>query len=392
MIQQIGQFQIVEEVGRGAMGTVYRGVDTVIGRPAAVKVLHLRGYLLREARAAGRLSHPGIVTIYQVGEHDNLAYIAMEFVDGPTLKKVLESDSPPDTAQLLQILSQAAEALDHAHQCGLVHRDVKPENIMVTAAGIAKLTDFGVAKNILGQTVTQTAEVSGTPCYMSPEQIAARPLDGRSDQFALAVIAYRMLTGRLPFEAPHASGVWYQILYQDPTFPPLNERVSGVLRRALAKAPRDRFPTCAAFARALIDATAATPTQPAKPLRRRFLPAAAAILAATLAFARFPAAPHSIPKQTVVVWKGDAQPGDLVHIQLPGKASRVKVYPAALTEDGIIVYTDEPTQTIPQYRSEYDPRHATDLAVYSLPSEINGNALVIRANTPLTAVAVELDN
>ena len=193
------------------MGVVYRAQDPAIGRVVAIKTIRLgdladaaeqaklRQRLTREAQSAGVLSHPGIVTIYDVAEQDELAYISMEYVDGPTLERMMVSD-PPDARLVLDILAQTAAALDYAHKRGIVHRDIKPANIMIHERSVAKVTDFGVAR-IQSHQMTQAGSMVGTPNYMSPEQIQGKPVDGRSDQFSLAVIAYELLSGEKPFQA-----------------------------------------------------------------------------------------------------------------------------------------------------------------------------------------------
>jgi serine/threonine-protein kinase len=264
MRTHLGPFQILEMVGRGGMGTVYRGLDPIIGRAVAVKVIRLVGYndaeeqewlktrLFREARAAGSLCHPGIVTIYQVGEENDLAYIAMEFVDGPSLHDILAKEGPRDKAKLCRILLETAAALDYAHERGLVHRDIKPANIMVNATGATKVTDFGIAKTMLGQTATKTGMILGTPFYMSPEQIRGKVLDGRSDQFSLAVVAYEIFTGRKPFQAEQLTSVCYQIIHEEPLCPDridprIGSETAAVIQRALSKNPDARYRTCVEF-------------------------------------------------------------------------------------------------------------------------------------------------
>jgi serine/threonine protein kinase len=268
VLTKLGSFQILEVIGRGGMGTVYRAIDLMIGRPAAVKVIRLLGYhdndeqewlrerLFREARAAGSLCHPGIVTIYQVGEEGDVAYIAMEFVDGATLETLVAAGDGLDRALLCRILCETAAALDYAHQRGLVHRDIKPANIMLTASGTTKVTDFGIAKTMLGQTVTKTGMILGTPYYMSPEQIRGSTLDGRSDQFALAVVAYEILAGRKPFQAEQLTSICYQIIHEEPLSPEevnpgLSIDVAAVLRKGLAKDAGARYSACIEFAEAL---------------------------------------------------------------------------------------------------------------------------------------------
>ncbi len=251
------------------MGVVYKAQDPAIGRIVAIKTIRikeltepserdrLRERLFREAQSAGILSHPGIVTIYDIAEADGLAYIFMEFVNGPPLEKLL-SDHSPDKETLISILRQTAAALDYAHKKGIVHRDIKPANIMIHEDGTAKITDFGVAK-IMSQQMTQAGTMMGTPSYMSPEQIQGSSISGRVDQFALAVIAYEMLTGEKPFVAEHLPTLLFKIMRDEPLPPQrlnttLHKHVEDVFRHALAKIPEDRYATCADFISALASA------------------------------------------------------------------------------------------------------------------------------------------
>jgi serine/threonine-protein kinase len=272
-MEQIGRYRIVGELGRGAMGVVYRAQDPTIGRTVAIKTIRLaevtdprererlRERLFREAQSAGALSHPNIVTIYDVAEENGLAYIAMEYVNGSTLDRLLATEKLPDGAQLLEILGHTAAALDYAHDHGIVHRDIKPANIMIDETGTAKIADFGVAK-ILSQQMTQAAGIIGTPSYMSPEQVEGAPLDGRADQFALGVIAYEVLTGDKPFVGDPLPTLLYKIVQEEPLAPQrlnptLGWQVETVLKRVLAKDPAKRYPTCTEFVRALGGACAA---------------------------------------------------------------------------------------------------------------------------------------
>lgn len=265
----LGRYRILGELGRGAMGIVYRAHDLSLGREIAIKTIRLsdladadergrvRERLFREARSAGMLSHPNIVTIYDVAEQGDIAYIAMERVEGPTLARLLATD-PPDGTAVLSILSQTAAALDYAHKRGIVHRDVKPGNIMIHDGNTAKITDFGVAR-IQSHQVTQAGSMVGTPNYMSPEQIQGQEVDGRSDQFSLAVIAYELLTGEKPFSAESIPALALRIVQEEPVplqrlNPSLDWPVDTVMQRGLAKKAGDRYPTCADFVFALENA------------------------------------------------------------------------------------------------------------------------------------------
>ncbi len=274
-MDRIGRYKIVRELGRGAMGVVYHAIDPNIGRPVAIKTIQLGGVrqpeeqarlrerLFREARSAGILSHPGIVTIYDVEQQGDLAYIAMEYVDGPTLDQMLSRPEPLSGAQMFSILGQTAVALDYAHGKGIVHRDIKPANIMVTGDGTAKITDFGIAKITASEQLTMTGSIVGTPHYMSPEQVQGLAVDGRSDQFSLAVIAFEMLTGEKPYTGEHLTTVVYKIVAEEPVPPQrLNPTLGGpmdaAVRKALSKKPDQRYRTCQEFMDALEQAAAAT--------------------------------------------------------------------------------------------------------------------------------------
>ena len=228
------------------MGVVYHAIDPNIGRPVAIKTIQfsavrkpeeqerLRERLFREARSAGMLSHPGIVTIYDVEQQGDLAYIAMEYVDGPTLDQVLSGPEALSAEQMFSVLGQTAVALDYAHLKGIVHRDIKPANIMIAADGTAKITDFGIAKITASENLTMTGSIVGTPHYMSPEQVQGKPVDGRSDQFSLAVIAYEMLTGEKPYTGEHLTTVVYKIVAEEPVSPRrLNPGLSSAIEAAV---------------------------------------------------------------------------------------------------------------------------------------------------------------
>jgi serine/threonine protein kinase len=261
-------------LGRGAMGIVYQALDPAIGRTIAIKSIRLqdltdtaererlRERLVREAQSAGILSHPGIVTIYDIAEEEGMAYIFMEFVNGPPLEKMLLAANTPDKETLLSILRQTAAALDYAHKKGIVHRDIKPANIMIHEDGTAKVTDFGVAK-IVSQQMTLAGTMMGTPSYMSPEQVQGVAVSGRADQFSLAVIAYEVLTGEKPFVAEYLPTLLFKIVREEPLLPQrlnptLGAQVGSALHKALSKNPADRYETCTEFINALSAACNAT--------------------------------------------------------------------------------------------------------------------------------------
>ena len=259
-MHQLGRYEIVAELGRGAMGAVFRARDPKIDRTVAIKTIsvpasskhdaeHYRQRFFREAQAAGRLSHPGIVTIYDVGEDEaaHTPFIVMECVEGDSLDRLVAATPtgklPHEIA--LKLLRQIAEALDYAHRQGIVHRDIKPANIMVTTEGQPKIADFGIAKLAMAET-TLPGHVVGTPAYMSPEQLNGKAVDGRSDLFSLGVIAYWLLTGVKPFDGETLTEICVQVVTKDPAPPSeitagLNIDFDYVLSRALAKDPAMRY-------------------------------------------------------------------------------------------------------------------------------------------------------
>ncbi len=263
-MHQIGRYEILLELGRGAMGAVYQARDPQIDRIVAIKVIlthglsdqELEGFkqrFYREARAAGKMSHPGIVTIHDIAEdEDGHPYLVMEFVEGSTLEdiaaqRVANGEKLP-LSQALDIAIQVANALDYAHKRGVVHRDVKPANILVTHDGVAKVADFGVAK-ISGIAITQTGGFLGTPAFMSPEQFSGGDIDARSDLFSLGAMLYWMFTGAQPFGGETLTTVSFRIVFTYPA--PANQvnadlppEIHTVLMRCLAKNPLERYACC----------------------------------------------------------------------------------------------------------------------------------------------------
>jgi eukaryotic-like serine/threonine-protein kinase len=260
-ITKAGRYEIVGELGRGAMGVVYKAVDPVIGRTVAVKTIRLsaegtglsRAELLArfqtEARAAGLLTHPNIVVVFDAGEEDGLYYITMELVEGKSLQALLDDGHAFPLPRVLRIMEQALSALQFAHERNVIHRDIKPANIMLTADDTVKVTDFGTAKILQFGTVQQTAHVMGTPSYMSPEQVKGRAVDGRSDIFSLGVMLYEMLTGEKPYPGQNITTVIYKIVNEEPVppkhvDPAIHAGISAVVMKALAKDPEARYQSC----------------------------------------------------------------------------------------------------------------------------------------------------
>ncbi|MEM7586170.1 MAG: serine/threonine-protein kinase [Acidobacteriota bacterium] len=264
---RFGRFEVQRVLGRGGMGTVYLAVDPLIGRTVAIKEIRvdpsddererreLEARFKLEFRAAGKLSHPNIVTIYDVGQGGNSYFIAMEYVAGMSLADRLRKQPEVAPEDLCRLATQIASGLDYAHQRDIVHRDIKPANVLLTQDDRPKITDFGLVK-MLASELTMTGTVLGTPAFMSPEQVMGDDVDGASDQFSFAVILYLMLTGTQPFAADHPSAILYKIVNEAPT-PPATVKgalplaVDKVILRGLSKRPEDRFPTCTALAEAL---------------------------------------------------------------------------------------------------------------------------------------------
>lgn len=259
-----GRYRLEHLIGRGGMGAVFRAEDLTLERPVAIKVLppemsHDENFVARfqrEARTAAKLDHPGIIPIYAVESQEGLHYFVMKFITGRGLDQVLESGPMPvETAQ--RVLWQAATALGHAHQRQVIHRDIKPANIMIDEAGRAVLTDFGISKAMQASSqLTATGQVIGTPHYMSPEQAKGQPVDGRSDQYSLAMVGYRMLGGQLPFQDDSVHTILYKQIFEDPPLlkelnPEVPEHLVDAIHRALSKDPADRFGTMEEFATAI---------------------------------------------------------------------------------------------------------------------------------------------
>lgn len=281
----LGKYQILEELGRGGMGMVYKGYDPLLDRTVAIKVLapHLvweQGFVerfMREARAAARLQHPNIIDIYDVGQAGNNYYFVMAYMPGPSLKQLIKQRGGLAPAEALPILHQLADALDYAHSEGLVHRDVKPVNVMFDKRNQAVLTDFGIVKAAQEVKLTSTGDAIGTPQYMAPEQVQGKQVNARTDQYALGIVAFEMLTGRVPFDADTPAAVFHMQMYNRPPAintlcppPGLPPATQEVMNRVLAKSPARRYGSCREFTAALEQAlgplTAPRQPQPSVPV------------------------------------------------------------------------------------------------------------------------------
>jgi eukaryotic-like serine/threonine-protein kinase len=261
---QIGKYKIVELVGEGAMGTVYRATDSVLGRTVAVKVMNAsiarqpdhRQRFLREAQAAGSLQHPNVVTIYDLGELDGHLFIAMEFVHGTDLEKLMTAVEPLKLQSKLDIIVDVLMGLSYAHKHGIVHRDIKPANIRIGEDGHAKIMDFGVA-HLASSDMTRTGLVVGTPSYMAPEQVMGGKAVPGTDLFAVGAVLYHLITGSKPFEGPTLQSLFYRIVTDmpkplDEVRPGLPGSLNAIIQKSMAKDPADRYASALDMANAII--------------------------------------------------------------------------------------------------------------------------------------------
>ncbi len=259
----IGRYEIVAELGHGAMGSVFKATDPVVGRTVAIKTIHsaalqgaqsaeYRTRFQREARASGVLAHPGIVPVFDVGEHEGAPFLVMEFVEGRTLSDAMKKGERFTLDRVCEIGQQLAEALGYAHRQGVIHRDIKPANILLTSREVygaerPRIMDFGIAKLVASE-ITTTGQMLGTPSFMPPEQFTGAPIDGRADLFSLGVILYALATGEQPFPGESMTAVSYKVVYTEPIppgklNPAIPARLEAVILKCLAKSPADRYQT-----------------------------------------------------------------------------------------------------------------------------------------------------
>src|SRR6266545_957011 len=257
------EYEILEELGRGGMAIVFKAREKQLERDVAIKVLPFSlafdkefvERFQREARTSAKLEHPSIIPIYRVGKSGRVIYFVMKFLRGKPLSSVLAARGTLPPAEIRQILVQVARALAYAHKSGIVHRDIKPDNIMFDEHGLAVVTDFGIAKAASGGKLTGTGMSIGTPHYMSPEQARAQPLDGRSDIYSLGVVAYQSLTGYVPFDGEDSFSIGYKHIMEQVPAPPLEtpdqRTLFELIRKMMAKLPADRFQTADELVQAL---------------------------------------------------------------------------------------------------------------------------------------------
>ena len=316
----IGRYEIVAELGRGAMGSVFKARDPAVGRTVAIKTIHsaalegaqsaeYRARFQREARASGVLAHPGIVPVFDVGEHEGAPFLVMEFVEGRTLADAMKKGERFTLDHVCEVGQQLAEALGYAHRQGVIHRDIKPANILLTSREVygaerPRITDFGIAKLVASE-LTSTGQLLGTPSFMPPEQFTGAPIDGRADLFSLGVILYALATGEQPFPGETMTAVSYKVVYTEPIppgklNPAIPARLEAVILKCLAKSPADRYQTGESLAQDL----AAMRSNAGASAMQAAVPAAAGGTDVTLAAtpsaishppAQAPAAPTQMP-------------------------------------------------------------------------------------------------
>jgi serine/threonine protein kinase len=252
-MRKIGRYEILQQLGQGSMGTVYKAWDPLMGRDVAIKTIPIDGpqsaevrtRFLQEAKAAGKLAHPGIVTVFDVCEHEGMPFLVMEYVEGHTLQSLIQNKVRLDLDSVCDLGIQLAEALDYAHRNGVIHRDVKPANILLTKKNRTKITDFGVAK-LIESPLTSTGLLLGTPAFMAPEQFTGQSIDGRADLFAVAVVIYCLATGDRPFTGDSVLSVQYKVVEMTPVppsrlNPAIDPTLEAVILRGIEKDPSRRY-------------------------------------------------------------------------------------------------------------------------------------------------------
>ncbi|KAA3657653.1 MAG: tetratricopeptide repeat protein [Calditrichaeota bacterium] len=268
-VKKIGRYVIEKEIGRGAAGRVYKAWDPKLDRTVVIKTVsysltatpeeikRLKARVYREARAAAKLSHPNIVIVYDVEDESSFSYIVMEYIQGTDLRILLDNHKELAPAKAVNLILQTCKALQFAHNSGVVHRDVKPSNIMIVEKDVVKVTDFGIAKITNNLTLTQTGRVVGTPSYMAPEQIEGKEVDGRADVFSLGIVLYELLTGQRPFTGDTLASLAYKLVHIDPPLPSsVNKKIPAIfdeiITKSISKNPTNRYQSADEFYNALV--------------------------------------------------------------------------------------------------------------------------------------------
>ena len=377
----IGRYEVMGVLGKGAMGVVYKAVDPVIDRIVAIKTIRLslseeelafyEARFSQEIRNVGKLNHPNIVTIFDVGRTDDCAYMAMEFIDGPELKALMPPGKPLHVATSLDLVAQVADGLGLAHSRGIIHRDVKPSNVMIAFDDermVAKVADFGIARGATSAVKTMTGMILGSPRYMSPEHLTGKKLDARSDIFSLGVVLYEMLAGAAPFDGDSVSTIMYQTVHEpEPPLSRLNATIPAtverVVARAMAKSPDDRYASMKDFAREIRELLLALPAPLPRLEVAEAAPAPAAIvsasgkalaaefdsMAATMRLAQMTAAPLDVSRMTSVraAQASIEEPPSFVAEPAAPATPPPPVAPAAAPQQSAGAQADEPPAPFP---------------------------------------------
>jgi hypothetical protein len=405
---QLGSYEILEEIGRGGMGRVYKALQPSLNRVVAVKVLLPQlaadetfvTRFMREARSIATLEHPGIVTIYDVGESEGTYYFAMQLLDGKPLDDILDEGKPLPVEQAVNITRQMARALKYAHANGILHRDVKPGNIIVTESGGAVLTDFGIAQAASDTRLTKTGTSIGSPEYMAPEQIEGKPLDLRADLYSLGIVFFQMLTGEVPYKGDSAVSIVYQhvkapVPSARELVPWIPESIDTIARTMMAKDPDERYPSADALLAALDDEAAGPVAKAKKPktgggARWAWAAAAAAVLAlAGFLFLGPVEFPWEEPAPSAERVTADSAPEE--------EEADEPAAPEPEAEEPTVAETPEPAvdavattaETVPEEPATPSPPEPVPIAITSAPA----GATVVLDGTPLetpTPARVEL--
>nr|WP_314577889.1 serine/threonine-protein kinase [uncultured Pseudomonas sp.] len=401
MLEQLGKYRIDSVLGKGAMGTVYKAFDPHIARIVALKTIrkellgdgHQQQLISRfqnEAQAAGRLSHPNIVAVYDYGEDDGAAYIAMEFIDGIALNTRLQNQESRQLAQVIGWMRQLLGALHYAHAKGVIHRDVKPANLIITADNQVKVTDFGIAR-IDTSVLTQTGSMIGTPSYMSPEQFCGDLVDCRSDVFSAGIVLYQLLTGERPFSGS-ATMVMQQILNQTPVppsslNPTLDPQLDVIITQALAKRPDERFDSALDFLIALeaLSGQQSLSTVELDDDRTRLMMPASA---STPGLRTAPPTIGSEALETLTPWKNQLRPQlESLLSQQIGPLARLLVKKSLATADDFVTLRSTLLPHIPSERGREQFVNATD-ALYQRIASAESSTAVGTGTGGLTASVI----